>query len=122
MIQCNISLQIGGILILTTPNISYFGNICRLLLGKSNHETLTTSHIYMKNDWRPHFRVYCKEEIEYLLTDGNFNICKSYFIDNKEDKHTKSSFLLKLKMLIIRFTFIIPHFRNQYIGVFEKGN
>lgn len=114
-------LKPGGILILSTPNICYAGNILRLIAGKSIHEELKTSHIFMDNDWRPHMRVYDRNEIKTLLSEA-FTEEDVTIIDNKEDRFlSKMEIKMKIKMFLIRMFYIFPRFRNQYIGVFRKS-
>jgi len=112
-------LKKDGIMILSTPNICYIGNIFRLLAGKSIYEELKTSHIFMDNDWRPHMRVYDRNEIRTLMEYGAFKEEKVLMLDNREN-HYLSNGKMKLKMLFIRLLYIFPRFRNQYIGVFRK--
>ena len=113
-------LKPGGKLLLTTPNISYFGNICRLFCGKSIFPSLPESHIYLKSEWRAHMRVYDASEIKTLMAEGGFEEVRHYMIDNKDDARRKQTFSGRLKMFFIRRSYIIPYFRNQYIGIFKK--
>ena len=119
--ECHKYLTKEGVLLLTTPNISYFGNICRLIIGKTIHQTLENSHIFMRDDWRPHIRIYDKFELNKLFSDNGFKFVKVEFIDNKEDLREKLPFMIRLKMGLIRLFFLIPHFRNQYIGILKKN-
>ncbi len=120
MTDRSLVLKPGGMVLLTTPNVAYFGNLCRLACGKSIFPNLKESHIYSKSEWRPHYRVYSAEEISTLMTDGGFVEQHHYMIDNKDDTMRALNWKEKIKMLIIRAGFIIPYFRNQYIGIFRK--
>lgn len=113
-------LKPGGRLLLTTPNVSYFGNICRLVCGKSIFPNLHESHFYLKSEWRAHMRVYDASEIRTLMADGGLEEVKHYMIDNKDDYRRTQTFSIRLKMFFIRMSYIIPYFRNQYMGVFKK--
>ena len=113
-------LKPGGKLLLTTPNVSYFGNICRLICGKSIFPNLHESHFYLKSEWRAHMRVYDASEIKTLMADGGLEEIRHYMIDNKDDVRRTQTFSGKLKMLLIRLSYIIPYFRNQYMGIFKK--
>ena len=44
----NKNLVNGGLFIVTTPNVSSFGAISRLIMGKSNYESLDNSVIFIK--------------------------------------------------------------------------
>ena len=114
-------LKPGGKLLLTTPNVSYFGNICRLACGKSIFPNLQESHFYLKSEWRAHMRVYDASEIRTLMADGGLEEVRHYMIDNKDDNRRTQTFAGKSKMLFIRLSYIIPYFRNQYMGIFKKA-
>jgi SAM-dependent methyltransferase len=113
-------LSTGGTLLITTPNVSYFGNICRLACGRSIFPSLPESHIYQKSEWRAHMRVYDASEIKNLMSDGGLEEVKHYMIDSKDDARRVQTFSARLKMFFIRLSYIIPYFRNQYIGLFKK--
>lgn len=117
--ECHRILGENGIVILTTPNICYFGNVCRLLLGKSIHESLKDSHIYLKSNWRPHMRVYASDEIKSLFVDAGFVEYAVYLMDNQEGRFI-TNWKIRLKLFFIGLAGVIPRFRNQYVGVFKK--
>ncbi len=114
-------LKADGILILTTPNLSYFGNVCRLLCGKSVWPLLRDSHLFFDSDWRPHERIYTASEIEELFRHGSMVCIKKIYMDNHYDRYERLSFPARLKQIFIRCFYWIPYFRPQYIGVFRLG-
>ena len=113
-------LKVGGRLVLTTPNLSYFGNVCRLLNGKSVFEELERSHIFYHSEWRPHERVYTAEELNSLMKRGKLKNRMVCYIDNHYETYQKRTLSMFLHQSFIRMFYFIPRFRPQYIGVFEK--
>lgn len=113
-------LKVGGRLVLTTPNLSYFGNVCRLLNGKSVFEELERSHIFYHSEWRPHERVYTAEELNSLMERGKLKNRMVRYIDNHYETYQKRTLSMFLHQSFIRMFYFIPRFRPQYIGVFEK--
>ena len=58
------NLADNGVALVTTPNVSSFGAACRLLLGRSNHESFERSVFTWKSDWRAHIRLYDRGELK----------------------------------------------------------
>ena len=71
----------GGTLLLSTDNISTIKNIYRMLMGgKSPNESLIKSKIFYNGDWRPHVRIFSKDELCFLLNYSGFQVIDhSYF-------------------------------------------
>lgn len=57
------NLAPDGVALVTTPNVSSFGAACRLLLGRSNHESFERSVFTWQSDWRAHVRLYARDEL-----------------------------------------------------------
>ncbi len=112
-------LKKDGILFLTTPNVCYIGNIFRLLTKKSNFPPLEASTITIPEQ-RPHVRLYAAGEIRQLMADENLEEVKHYFIDGQDDKFRVKALSVRIKLFIIRCFYFIPHYRDQYIGIFYK--
>ncbi len=58
------NLSVDGVALVTTPNVSSFGAACRLLLGRTNHESFERSVFTWKSDWRAHIRLYDRGELK----------------------------------------------------------
>jgi SAM-dependent methyltransferase len=71
----------GGILMLSTDNISTIKNIFRMIKGgKSPNESLIKSKIFYNGDWRPHVRIFSRDELYFLLNYSGFKVIEhSYF-------------------------------------------
>lgn len=115
-------LKKDGIVFLTTPNVCYIGNILRLIINKSNFPPLEASTITIPEQ-RPHIRLYAAEEIRQLMAEQNLKEVKHYFIDGHDERFKIKPLSVKIKLLIIRCFYFVPHFRDQYIGIFKhKSN
>jgi len=114
-------LKKDGHLILTTPNISYIGNLIKLAEGLSCCEPLPTSHIFMDSEWRAHMRVYDPREITTLCAAcGPFSEMRIEHMDNGEGSFYKNP-VVKMKTMLLRPFAIIPRFRNNLCLVYRKG-
>jgi hypothetical protein len=108
----------SGTLFLTTPNVSSFGAVCRLLMGKSNYESLDSSIIYFSADWRPHVRLFDKNElIELGARNGLVAISHRYYL-NKSIFHESRQGLAWILRIIFS---IIPHLREDQMIYYEKS-
>lgn len=62
----------GGVLIITTPNLTRLNNLIKIILGRSiNHE------IFLPYTPGTHFREYSSFEVQYLLEKTDFKIVNS---------------------------------------------
>ena len=52
-----------GVAFISTPNVSSFGAVCRLLRGRSNYESIERWLEFGKSEWRPHVRLYDRREL-----------------------------------------------------------
>ena len=74
------NLSADGVALVTTPNVSSFGAACRLLLGRSNHESFERSVFTWKSDWRAHVRLYDRGElIRFGEMHGLTTVAHAYF-------------------------------------------
>lgn len=112
-------LKKDGIVFLTTPNVCYIGNILRLIINKSNFPPLEASIITIPEQ-RPHIRLYAAGEIRQLMAEQNLKEVRHYFIDGHDERFKIKPLSVKIKLFIIRCFYFVPHFRDQYIGVFQK--
>lgn len=65
-------LKKGGVLILTTPNLTTLGNRLRLLTGKTIFQDIEEDELKNLTDWRPHFREYTMDELCDMLEREDF--------------------------------------------------
>ena len=52
-----------GVALVSTPNVSSFGALCRLMRGRSNYESIERWLELGKSEWRPHVRLYDRREL-----------------------------------------------------------
>jgi len=116
-----------GLLMLTTDNISTLKNIKRMLIsGKSPNESLIKSKIFYNGEWRPHVRIFSKDELEFLLNYSGFQIMEhSYFnlrareyrIEDNNIIRKKLSFKASILEFIENY---IPFFRDHHFIIAKK--
>lgn len=81
--EMNRVMKIGGMMILTTDNVSQYAYIVSLIKGKSNYPPLMESSMFFQGDWRPHFREYSKEELLSLLKHAGFDVIEHKYFDSE---------------------------------------
>ena len=112
---------------LTTDNISTLKNILRMIVGgKSPNEGLIKSKIFYNGEWRPHVRIFSKDELFFLLNYSGFKVIEhSYFnlrareykLNNKELVRNRRSF----KGRVLEFIeYIFPFYRDHHFIVAKK--
>lgn len=112
-------LKLGGLFMISTPNVSHIGAILKLLAGRSNYERLDRSPMYLQNDpWRGHIRFYDKHELTLLFQRNGLKlICHCYYLE-KGWRHAKWPLIKRLIIeLIDKF---IPIYREGHFAVFQK--
>ena len=117
----------GGILMLSTDNISTIKNIFRMIKGgKSPNESLIKSKIFYNGDWRPHIRLFSRDELYFLLNYSGFKIIDhSYFnLRAREYKFIKGKPVRNKKSFrgkILEFLEnLFPFFRDHNFIVAKK--
>jgi len=116
-------LKPGGLMLMTTPNVSNFGAVVNLLRGKSNYERLERSPMFLVEDeWRGHIRFYSKEELAWLAKRyGLKMVDHQYYHDDYPESALRSrGFSATFKRLIRRTFGVIPWFRGGHIMMFQK--
>jgi SAM-dependent methyltransferase len=80
---CGVSrmLRPGGTLLMTTNSASFIGDILKLAAGRHNVEALHRSHVLLDSEWRPHIRLYFREELEQLLDMAGLRVTESFYFD-----------------------------------------
>lgn len=87
--ETNRVLKIGGILLLTTPNIANVRNRLNFIFGKDNH------NIYTIGQSDVHYRMFTSNSIKKLLNMHHFNIDRCTCLAGNNNK-TITSLLKKL--------------------------
>ena len=107
-----------GAVLITTPNVSSFGAIGRLLKGKSNYEALESSIIFIRNDWRAHVRLYDKRELEVLGKHVGLMVKGQGFYFNKALLYERRKGLNWLFRVLFS---LIPHYREDQYVIYHKA-
>jgi SAM-dependent methyltransferase len=139
--EINRALKPGGVIILTTDNVSRMGAILSLIKGESNYPPIMESSLYYDGDWRPHFREYSRDELIALLKYAGFETLEHQYydaefssykvIDNKLIKIKKpwrpllmlktAAKLILTGQWIAFFEKSVPHFRDNHLLVARKS-
>jgi SAM-dependent methyltransferase len=83
--QINRSLTLGGHVIITTDNISNFGNTYNMIRhGDSPNIHPLRSSLFYRGDWRPHFREFSKSELLFYLKYCGFDLVKHEYFERKQ--------------------------------------
>ena len=120
----NKSLKLNGNLIITTDNICTLGNTFRMLTKGSspNLHPLLTSNFY-RGDWRPHFKEFSKNELEFYLDYCGYEVISheyferrqgDYYLNSKKKIVRRGKYSIKriLRALIV---YLVPHLRSHQI-------
>lgn len=116
-----------GILMLTTDNISTMKNILRMVIGgKSPNESLIKSKIFYNGEWRPHVRIFSKDELFFLLNYSGFKViehnffnlrARQYKLNNKALVRNRRSFKGGMLEFIEN---IFPFYKDHHFIVAKK--
>lgn len=79
--EINRVCKIGGILLLTTDNLTRIDSVLATLKGRSSGVPLIESSLFYEGDWRPHFREYSRGEIYQLLKWSGFEVLEHNFYE-----------------------------------------
>ena len=110
-------------MLITTPNVSDIGAVVNLLRGRSNHERLLRSPMFLVEDeWRGHIRFYSKHELGWLADRYGFEMVDhQYFHDDYPISALRNKgFSSPIKRMIRRLFGIIPWFRGGQIVMFRR--
>lgn len=92
--KINPIIKKGGYLLITIPNVAYFGNITKLLSGRNFlYKFDREKEIRQKIDTRTHVREYANYELEKDLKDSGFKVDKIEMVDGKDDEGLISGFI-----------------------------
>jgi hypothetical protein len=82
LVGINRFIKTHGTLYLTTNNVSFIGDVLKLVIGRHNVEEIRHSHILSDSLWRPHIRLFTLAEVKLLVQMAGFEIRNSYYFDN----------------------------------------
>ena len=104
------NLADDGVALVSTPNVSSFGAACRLLLGRTNHESFERSVFHWKSDWRCHIRLYDRSELQRFGDQhGLTTVAHAYSTVALRYERRK-----RLGWLLRRMVFaVVPHLRED---------
>lgn len=110
---------------LTTDNISSLDNVRRIKKGNSPNESLIKSKIFYNGEWRPHIRIFSKDELKFLLNYSGFKVIDHDFFDHRAREYKISGDSLKLKKglrakLRDYYKEVYPFFKNHHIFIAQK--
>jgi len=112
------NLAPDGVALVTTPNVSSFGAACRLLLGRSNHESFERSVFTWKSDWRAHIRLYDRGElIRFGQMHGLATVEHAYFVTSALSHEQRKGFGWLLRRVVPT---LVPHLREDQAIVYRR--
>jgi len=117
------TLKADGLMLLTTPNVSHFGAIVRLLRGGSNYERLQRSPMFLLEDeWRGHIRFYSREELTWLADRYGFDVVDHLFYhdDYPVDALRRQGLKPRLSRWLRRVVGLVPWFRGGHIMMLRR--
>ena len=114
-------LKPGGIIILTTPNVTRIGSVFKLLAGMSNFDRLAPAGYSNPSDeWRPHFREYSMTELFAFIEQNGLRVLdKLFFYGDQTVFNVKTLKHKFIDLLKIPF-YLVPHLRETLLIVGEK--
>lgn len=120
--ECRRLLKPGGILCLSTPNVSHLGALWQLLRGRSNHEALDASPMYqVRNPWRGHSRLYAKDELVTLCARFGLTLVSHEYYREAGARHLAHGGSGSIKRTLGRLVAgVVPHLRDDQFAVFRR--
>lgn len=116
LLETNRVLKKEGTLILTTPNLYYFSNIIKYLLGKGAMQSpFRAFSIKYSVGTSGHVREYTNFEMNEFLTNTNFTIKKTFY-------RRDNSFLNPKRIIIYIITCIFPFLSPYQVFIAKKDN
>lgn len=83
--QINRALRPGGVLILTTDNLTSFANTYQMLRrGHSPNIHPLRSSMFYRGPWRPHFREYTADELRFFLEHAGFTVVRHEYFERRQ--------------------------------------
>jgi SAM-dependent methyltransferase len=114
-------LKKGGLFLMTTPNVSHFGSVLKLMVGRSNYERLDRSPMYLVEDeWRGHIRFYDKRELQILGERHGLKMVLHQYYNEKGWSSANKSAAQQLAYWFKELAALIPIYRQGHFAVFRK--
>ncbi len=115
-------LRPGGLFIITTPNVSHFYAVVRILFGLSNYERIHHSPMCQRgNEGRGHIRFYDRRELVTLFAEQGLTLLTHRYYNEKGERHIQKS-AARRAALAFKWPFMaIPHYRNSHFAAFRRG-
>ncbi len=120
--ECARLLKPGGILCLSTPNVSHIGALWQLLRGRSNYEALDASLMYQPhNPWRGHSRIYARDELVTLgARHGLEHIHHAHYREAGSRYHTVTAHHPLRTRIRSWIGELVPRYRDDQFAVSRK--
>jgi hypothetical protein len=113
LVGINRFIKTHGTLYLTTNNVSFIGDILKLIIGRHNVEDIRRSHILSDSLWRPHIRLFTLAEVILLVQMAGFEIKDSYYFDNGGHGKIYAGVKGMVNSSIRLAASVIPHLRSH---------
>lgn len=120
--ECRRLLKPGGILCLSTPNVSHLGALWQLLRGRSNYEAIDASPMYQaRNPWRGHSRLYAKDELVTLGARFGLTLVSHEYYREAGAGYLAHGGTGSIKRALGRLVAgVVPHLRDDQFAVFRR--
>lgn len=106
-------IRTHGSLYLTTNNVSFIGDILKLVTGRHNVEDITRSHVLTNSLWGPHIRLFTLPELELLVQMAGFEIKDGCYFDNGGHGGIYSGMKGMVNSGVRLLASAIPHLRSH---------
>jgi SAM-dependent methyltransferase len=107
----------GGTVLLTTNSVSFIGDVAKLLAGRHNVEALERSHVVTDYPWRPHVRLFTRDELARVFALAGFTVWAAYYFDNGNVyRGAKGAVMAALRGV----TNLVPHLRSHVFIAAER--
>jgi len=126
----NRALRMGGMLILTTDNLTSFANTYQMMRrGHSPNIHPLRSSMFYRGEWRPHFREFSASELTFFLKYAGFSVIDHEYFDRRQgDYYCDADGRVKiheryrgLKGLVQRSVLrVAPHLKDHQLVVARK--
>jgi SAM-dependent methyltransferase len=81
----NRSLGMGGVLLLTTDNLTSFANVYQMARrGHSPNIHPVRSSLFYRGEWRPHFREFSADELQFFLEYSGFSVKRHEYFERQQ--------------------------------------
>jgi SAM-dependent methyltransferase len=81
----NRAMRAGGVLVLTTDNLTSFANVYQMARrGHSPNIHPVRSSQFYRGEWRPHFREFSADELRFFLEYSGFSVKRHEYFERKQ--------------------------------------